>query len=53
MHTTPYKGPIRNFQRYLHKYTTENHLIELAMNFPNIHKWTSDSNIDPNSSNEF
>jgi hypothetical protein len=41
------------FQRYLHKYTTENHLTELAMNFPNLHKWTSDSNIDKISSNEF
>ena len=38
MHTTPYKGPIRNFQSYLQKYTTENHLIKLARNFPNIHK---------------
>jgi hypothetical protein len=53
MHTIPYKGPIRNFQRYLHKYTTENHLTEVAMNFPNIYKWTSDSNIYPNSSNKF
>jgi ribonuclease HI len=38
MHTTPYKGSIQNFQRYLYKYTTENHLTELAMNFSNIHK---------------
>ena len=53
MHTTPYKGSIRNFQRYLHKYTTKNHLTELAMNFSNIHKWTSDSNIDKISFNEF
>jgi hypothetical protein len=43
MHTTLYKGPIRNFQRYLQKYTTENHLTELARNFPNIHKWTNDN----------
>ena len=53
MHHTPYKGPIRNFQRYLIKYTTDNHLTELARNFPNIHKWTSDTNIDNISSNEF
>jgi hypothetical protein len=26
MHYTPYKGPIRNFQRYLQKYTTDTHL---------------------------
>ena len=53
MHNTPYKGPIRNFQSYLQKYTTENHLIELVRNFPNIHKWTNDANIDNISSNEF
>jgi hypothetical protein len=53
MHNTPYKGPIRNFQSYLQKYTTENHLTELARNFPNIHKWTNDVNIDNISSNEF
>jgi hypothetical protein len=53
MHTTPYKGSIINFQRYLHKYTTENHLTELTRNFPNIHKSTSDTNIDKISSNEF
>ena len=28
MDHTPYKGPIWNFQRYLIKYTTENHLTE-------------------------
>jgi ribonuclease HI len=49
MHYTPYKGPIRNFQRYLQKYTTDTHLTELA----NIHKWTSDTNIDKISSNAF
>jgi hypothetical protein len=49
----PYKGPIRNFQQYLIKYTTKNHLIELARNFSNIHKWTSDTNIDNISSNTF
>jgi hypothetical protein len=53
MHYTPYKGPIRNFQRYLIKYTNENHLTELAQNFPSIHKWTSDTNIDRISSNTF
>ena len=53
MHYTLYKGPIRNFQKYLHKYTTENHLTELARNFPNIHKWTSDTNIGNISSNDF
>jgi hypothetical protein len=53
MHYTPYKGPIMNFQRYLIKYTTDNHLIELTRNFPNIHKWTSDTNIDRISSNAF
>jgi hypothetical protein len=37
MHYIPYKGPIRNFQRYLEKYTTETYLIELARNFLNIH----------------
>ena len=53
MHYTPYKGPIRNFQRYFIKYTTENHLTELARHFPNINKWTSDVNIDKISSNNF
>ena len=53
MHNTPYKGPIRNFQRYFIKYTTDNYLTKLAQNFPNIHKWTSDVNIDKISSNTF
>jgi hypothetical protein len=53
MHYTPYKGPIRNFQRYLQKYTTDTHLTELARNFHNIHKWTNDTNIDNISSNTF
>ena len=53
MHYTPYKGPIRNFQRYFQKYTTNTHLNEFARNFPNIHKWTSDTNIDKISSNAF
>jgi hypothetical protein len=45
MHYTPYKGHIRNFQQYLIKYTTKNHLTKLARNFPNIHKWTSDTTL--------
>jgi ribonuclease HI len=53
MHYTPYKGPIHNFQRYLQKYTTDQHLIELTRNVPNIYKWTSDTNIDSTSSNAF
>jgi hypothetical protein len=53
MHNIPYKGPIKNFQSYLQKYTTKNHLTKLARNFSNIHKWTSDTNIDNISSNEF
>jgi hypothetical protein len=53
MYHTPYKRPIRNFQRYLHKYTTDTYLTELAHNFPNIHKWTNDANIDKISSNSF
>jgi hypothetical protein len=53
MHYTPYKGPIRNFQRFLQKYTTDTHLTKLARNFPNIYKWTSDTNIDNISSNAF
>ena len=54
IHYTPYKGPIRNLQRYLIKYTTEHHLTELARHFPNINKWTSDDvNIDKISSNTF
>jgi hypothetical protein len=53
MYHIPYKGPICNFQRYLYKYTTDTYLIELAHNFPNIHKWTNDANIDKISSNSF
>ena len=53
MHYTPYKGFIRNFQRYLIKYTTKHHLTELTRHFPNINKWTSDVNIDKISSNTF
>jgi hypothetical protein len=53
MDYTPYKGPIRNFQSYLQKHTTSTYLTELAQNFPNIHKWTSDTNIDNISSNLF
>jgi hypothetical protein len=53
MYHTPYKGPIHNFQRYLHKYTTDTYLTELAHNFHNIQKWTNDANIDKISSNSF
>jgi hypothetical protein len=53
MYYTPYKGPIRYFQNYLKKYTTDTHLNELAKNFPNIHKWTNNTNIDNISSNTF
>jgi hypothetical protein len=53
MHYTPYKGPIRNFQNYLKQHTTNTHLKELARNFSNIHKWTSDTNINNISSKTF
>jgi hypothetical protein len=53
MQYTLYKGPIRNFQRYLQKHTTDIYLTKLARNFSNIHKWTSDTNIDNISSNAF
>jgi hypothetical protein len=53
MHYTPYKGPIHNFQNYLKQHTTDTRLKKLAGNFPNIHKWTSDTNIDNISSNTF
>jgi hypothetical protein len=53
MDYTPYKGPICNFQRYLQKHTTSTYLTDLVQNFSNIHKWTSDTNIDNISSNSF
>jgi hypothetical protein len=46
VHYTPYKGPIRKFLNYLKQHTTDIHLKELARIFSNIHKWTSDTNID-------
>ena len=49
----PYKGPIRHLQRYIIKYTHEYHLQQTTTNLPNIKKWTEDSNIDNQLSNNF
>ena len=38
MARTPYKGPIRHFQRYLIKYDYEYHLLHKAKLFPSISK---------------
>jgi hypothetical protein len=52
MDDTPYKGPIRHLQQYLHKHDTEHNLQTLVLSFPNIAKWTTDPNIDiPTSTN--
>jgi hypothetical protein len=52
MDDTPYKGPIQHLQPYLLKYGTQEYLQTLAASFPNIAKWTTDTNIDiPTSTN--
>jgi hypothetical protein len=49
MDQIPNKGPIRHLQPYFIKYF----LGQLAHNFPNINKWTSDANIDKATSTSF
>jgi hypothetical protein len=51
MEQTPDKGPIRHLQPYLKKYGKEHFLKEIAQQFSNINKWTSDTNIDNETSN--
>ena len=46
MDETPNKGPISYLQLYLLKYDMQHSLEYIAWNFFNIHKWTSDTNID-------
>ena len=42
---TPYKGPIRHFQRYLIKYDRKFHLEAATKQFPSISKWTHNKHI--------
>jgi hypothetical protein len=51
MDQTPDKGPIRHLQLYLKKYEKEHSLTEITQEFPNINKWTNDTNIDKETSN--
>jgi ribonuclease HI len=52
MDNTPYKGPIRHLDPYLQKYYKHHNFQILANSFPNITKWTTDTNIDlPTSTN--
>jgi hypothetical protein len=53
MDDTPYKGPIRHLQPYLQKFDTEHNLQTLATSFPNIAKWTTNTNIDIPTSTTF
>jgi hypothetical protein len=46
MMQTPYKGPIRNLQEYIEKHDRKFNLQTLANSFPNMSKWTRNSNID-------
>ena len=50
---TPYKGPIKHFQRYLIKYDYEYHLLSKAEVFPSINKLTHNENIHNKLSNNF
>ena len=67
-HTTPYyfqkdtwpgrnkrpdKGPVRCLEEYIKKYDRKNNLEILAEDFPNINKWTTNSIIDNEMSNDF
>jgi hypothetical protein len=53
MDQTPDKEPIRHLQPCLQKYEKEHSLKDIAQKFPNINKWTSDTNIDNETSNSF
>jgi hypothetical protein len=53
MDETPDKGPISHLQSYLLKYDMQHSLEYIARNFLNIHKWTSDTNIDNETSTSF
>jgi hypothetical protein len=53
MHATPYKGPILHLQPYIIKIDRKYNLEPLATSFPNIGKWTSNSTIDNDLSNNF
>jgi hypothetical protein len=53
MTQTPYKGPIRNLQEYIEKRDQKLNLQTLANSFPNISKWTHNSNIDNPTSTDF
>lgn len=50
---TLYKGSIGHFKIYLLKHANETYLKTLPENFPNIHKWISDNNVDNLSSISF
>jgi hypothetical protein len=53
MDQAPYKSPIRHLQPYLLKYDKMHNLVLIAQNFPNINKWTNDTNIDHVTSTNF
>lgn len=53
MTQTPYKGPIRNLQEYIEKRDQKFKIQTLASSFPNMSKWTRNSNIDNPTSTDF
>jgi hypothetical protein len=53
MDQTPDKGPIRHLQPYFQEHEKEHSLKDIARKFPNINKWTNDTNIDNETSNTF
>ena len=50
---TPNKGPIKLLERQIRKYDIINNLETMAIQTPNICKWTCNENIDVELSNEF
>ena len=49
----PDKGPVRNLEKQIKKYDRENNLENMALQTPNICKWTDNEDIDNELSNEF
>ena len=50
---TPYKGPVRFLGKQIKIYDRINKLETMAIQTPNICKWTSNEDIDKELSNEF
>ena len=53
MTDVPDKGPVRFLEKQIIKYDRDNNLENMVTQTPNTHKWTENTNIDKELSNEF